>query len=541
MTHDVDAVVIGSGPNGLVAAAMLADAGWSVLVCEASPVAGGAVASAEVTAPGFTSDLYSSFHPLAAVSPPMRALGLERYGLSWSRAELAVANTLPDGGGIAVGATAGDTAQALDALHPGDGAGWLTLHERWRTVRAPLVRSLLDPFPPVRRGLSLASSVGVGELLRFARFGLLPARRLAAEHFTGEAGGLLVTGNSLHTDLGPDDAVSGIFGWLLAMLAQDVGFPTPTGGTGMLARALVARAEAAGAVVTTGQRVQRVLLRGGRAVGVQLASGEQVSAARAVVADVGAPALYLGLVGTDELPPRLRDDLTHFAYDHGVVKVDWALSGPVPWRSEVLRRSGVVHVGDSFADLGRYCLQLNDAMVPDRPWLLVGQMTTADPTRSPAGTESAWAYTHVPHPVRGDAGPDGLTGTWDERETSAFVARMEAEMELRAPGFADLVLARHVATPTSLQSADGNLVGGATNGGTAALHQQLVFRPTVGLGRSETPFAGLYLASASAHPGGGVHGAAGATAARAALSQSGWLGSLRGRAWRGAAAAARGD
>jgi phytoene dehydrogenase-like protein len=175
-----------------------------------------------------------------------------------------------------------------------------------------------------------------------------------------------------------------------------------------------------------------------------------------------------------------------------------------------------VHLGDSLDHLTEYSAQLVTGRIPARPFVLIGQMTTSDPTRSPSGTEVVWGYTHVPHRVRGDAGGD-LSGKWDERETEAFVARVEREMEMRAPGFTDGIVGRHVLTPPMLEAEDANLVNGAVNGGTAQLHQQLIFRPTVGLGRAETPIRGLFLASASAHPGGGVHGACGANAARAAL------------------------
>jgi phytoene dehydrogenase-like protein len=175
-----------------------------------------------------------------------------------------------------------------------------------------------------------------------------------------------------------------------------------------------------------------------------------------------------------------------------------------------------VHLGESLDHLTEFSAQLATGQIPARPFVLVGQLTTSDPTRSPAGTEAVWAYTHVPRRVKGDVAGD-LSGKWDERETEAFVARVERELEMRAPGFSERIVGRHVLTPAGLEAADANLVNGAVNGGTAQLHQQLIFRPTIGLGRAETPIRGLFLASASAHPGGAVHGACGANAARAAL------------------------
>jgi phytoene dehydrogenase-like protein len=236
-----------------------------------------------------------------------------------------------------------------------------------------------------------------------------------------------------------------------------------------------------------------------------------------VLADVTAPQLYLQLVGPEHLPSRLLADLRHFEWDGATVKVDWALSGPIPWRQPGVSGAGTVHVGGTLDQLSDFAHQLALRRVPAEPFLLVGQTTTADPTRSPAGTESAWGYTHVPlHPVA-DAADRGLRGDWSDPEDQArYLDRMEARMEEYAPGFRDLIIGRHVKFPGDLESADANLIGGAVAGGTASVHQQLIFRPTTGLGRPETPIEGLYLASASAHPGGGVHGAPGANAAVAA-------------------------
>ena len=188
----------------------------------------------------------------------------------------------------------------------------------------------------------------------------------------------------------------------------------------------------------------------------------------------------------------------------------------MPWASTPAYPPGTVHIADSVADMIRYFAQLAGGSIPDRPFLLLGQMTTTDPTRSPAGTESLSAYTHLPQQVRDDAGGN-LTGSWDAREAEQFADRMQAMIENYAPGFGSRVLARRILTPADLESRNANLVGGSLNGGTASLDQQLIFRPVPGLGRAETPIRGLYLASASAHPGGSVHGACGMNAARAVL------------------------
>ena len=300
-------------------------------------------------------------------------------------------------------------------------------------------------------------------------------------------------------------------------MGQQYGFPVPEGGAGQLTAALVRRLTERGGVVRCNARVQRIEVRDRRAVAVVLADGESIAAPRGVLADVGAPALYRDLVGEEHLPARVVDDLTRFQYDLATFKVDWALSGPIPWRNEGARSAGTVHLSDSMDRVTAYAADLAQDRIPAHPFVLTGQMNTADPTRSPAGTETVWAYSHVPLCVRGDAGGN-LTGVWDASESETYADRIEAEIESFAPGFRSLVTGRHLLSPPALQAHNANLVGGSLGGGTVAITQQLVFRPVPGLGRAETPVRSLYLASSSAHPGGGVHGACGANAARAAIA-----------------------
>lgn len=516
LTDGADAIVIGSGPNGLVAANALVDAGWEVLLLEAEPDIGGAVRSAEVTAPGYTTDLFSAFYPLAAASPVIRDLDLDRYGLEWLRAPTVLAHALDNGDAAVLERTPEATAAGLDQSASGDGDAWLSLFSQWERIRDPLLDALLTPFPPVAAGTRLLRVLGTAEALRLARLAATPVRRLAEETFKGDAGRLLLTGNAAHADIPPDAAGSGLFGWLLTMLGQDVGFPVPKGGAGRLAHALGARAESRGAEIRTDSPVAEVIVQGGRARGVRLVDGTVLTARRAILADVAAPALYQRLLATAPLPERLRQDIDKFQWDHATLKLNWALSGPIPWRSPRVRTAGTVHLGvdlDGFVDVSA---DLSVGRVPQRPFVLFGQMTTADPSRSPAGTESAWGYTHLP-----------WTPLVTEETANQHAERLEAAVERVAPGFGDLVVGRHLQTPRALEGADENLIHGALNGGTAALHQELFFRPTPGLGRPETPIEGLYLASASAHPGGGVHGACGWNAARVALRSEGRLGLLR--------------
>ncbi|MEU1574895.1 NAD(P)/FAD-dependent oxidoreductase [Streptomyces collinus] len=515
-----DAVVIGAGPNGLVAANVLADAGWSVEVLEEQPEPGGAVRHDRGVDPAFVNDLFSSFYPLAAASPVLAALHPEEHGLRWSHAPSVLAHPLTDGSCAVLDRNIDSTAASLDTFEPGDGAAWRRLHDVWQNLRPGLLEALFTPFPPVRATARLALRLRAAGGLRMARTLVLPVRRLGEEEFRGQGGRLLLAGNALHADLAPESAGSGGFGWLMTMLGQTYGFPVPVGGSGALTSALVRRLETLGGRVRCGQRVEHVVVRGGRAVGVRTAGGDAVPARRAVLADVSVPALYGGLLDPEHLPAQLLDDLRRFQWDFATFKVDWALDGPVPWQAEPASRAGTVHLADGMDELTRFAAQIAMRQVPDRPFLIFGQMTTSDATRSPQGTESAWAYTHIPHEIRADAADEGITGRWDTKDQELMADRVERQVERFAPGFRSLVRGRRILAPPTLEALDGNLAGGAINGGTTAMHQQLVFRPLPGTGRPETPVPGLYLASSGAHPGGGVHGAPGANAARAALRRN---------------------
>jgi phytoene dehydrogenase-like protein len=511
-----DAVVIGSGPNGLVAANMLADHGWQVAVLEEQPTAGGAVRSAEVTLPGYTSDLFSAFYPLAAASRVLRELELEKWGIRWTSSDLAVAHPQADGSCALLSRDLDETAAALDRDAPGDGEAWRDLYELWTRVGGGLIDALMTPFPPVRPGARMLAALRK-DLLRFARLGMLPVRRLGQETFSGQAGRNLLAGNALHADLTPESAGSGLYGWVLCGLGQQFGFPVPEGGSGRLSEALANRLVAGGGTVSCDRRVQGIVVRNGRAAGVRTADGEVIEARRAVLADTGAHQLYLELLPREDVPNRVIERLGHLHLDNSTIKVDWALDKPIPWAAAEAGRAGTIHIADGVDALTEVTSGLAQGRIPERPFLVLGQYSMTDPTRAPAGSEVAWAYTHVPQDVRSDVA-GSLTGKWDERELETFVARMEDEVERVAPGFKETIRARHVAGPRELERANRNLVGGAINNGTAQLHQQLVFRPIPGLGRSETPVAGVYLCSAAAHPGGGVHGGPGSNAARAAIA-----------------------
>jgi phytoene dehydrogenase-like protein len=513
-----DAVVIGAGVNGLVAANLVADAGWSVVVLEEQLTAGGAVRTDEEVADGFRHDTFSAFYPFAAASHVLRALDLGRYGLRWRHAPAVLGNPLPDGSWALLTRDRHADADRFDRAHAGDGAAWLDLVRQWDEVGPAIMSALLSPFPPVRHGVPLLARLAREPGLATARVLLSGVRSLGEERFGGEGPSVLLAGNAGHADFSPEGAGSGIFGLIMTMLGQTVGFPAPQGGAGAFTGALLHRLESRGGEVRVGVEVDSVEVESGRAVAVHTTTGERLAARRAVLADVAAPRLYGGLVDRRHLPARTRRGIEQFTWDPGTVKVDWALSGPVPWDPAPEVAPGCVHVCDSVDELTVTSAQIAAGRIPSHPFLLVGQMTTTDPTRSPAGTEALWAYSHVPQRVRGDAGPDGLTGDWEGGDAERFADRIQARIERYAPGFGSRVLARRVLSPVELERRDANLVGGAVNGGTAQLQQALVFRPVPGLGRAGTPVRGLFLASASAHPGGGVHGAPGANAARAAMA-----------------------
>jgi phytoene dehydrogenase-like protein len=527
LPREVDAVVIGAGPNGLVAANRLADAGWDTLLLEAQPEVGGAVRSDRELHPDFVSDTFSAFYPLGYASRVIKELHLEEHGLHWRNAPAVLGHSRGDGSWITLHRDLDITAQLLDDEHPGDGAAWRALVDQWRKIGPSLVDALVTPFPPVRPALRAMINLPRVGGLSFVRQLLAPAGAALEPNFGGQAVRLLLTGNALHADIPLDGAGSGFLGLLLIMLGQTVGYPVPEGGAGRLAEAMRDRFTARGGEVVCDAEVTKINIEHGRAAGVQV-HDQLVRVRRAVLADVAAEHLYGRLVTFEELHPRVRAQMAGFRRDPATFKVDWALSAPVPWGTPPPYPPGTVHIADSYEELVISFAQLSAGSIPERPFLLIGQMTTSDPTRSPEGTESMWAYTHVPSRVLDDAGGN-LTGSWDAEEAERFADRMQDRIEQRAPGFSERIIARRVLTPLDMERRNASLVGGSLNGGTTALDQQVIFRPIPGLGRANTPIRGLYLASSSAHPGGAVHGACGMNAARAALASARFTPRISGR------------
>ncbi len=497
------AIVVGSGPNGLAAAITLAEAGREVTVLEAADRIGGAVATEELTLPGFHHDTFSAVYPAAAASPVFAAMPLKRFGLRWVHPGRCYAHPLPDGRAVALSRDLDETAASLDALHPGDGEAWkafagpyLTNFEAWR-------RTMLSGFPPIEGPLRMLSAHGLGGTLDFARLLLMPAEGLAHRMFGAGGSRAWLYGSAMHGDAPPASGGSAITAAHLNLMGHAVGWPSPKGGAARLADALVGYLESLGGTVRANAPVTRVHVKRGRVTGVEVAGSERVPATL-VVADV-TPAGLLRLAG-GALGSKYATEMRGYRRGAATLKVDWALSAPIPWEAPEAREAGTVHVGGTEEEV-LAALAPSGGGLHEKPFMLLGQQSIADPTRAPAGQHTAWAYTHGPQET-----------DW-AGETDRHVERMEAQIERFAPGFRDAILARHVLGPADLERRNANLDGGDVGAGSYSL-DQVVFRPVPSLSPYRTPVRGLYIGSASTFPGGAVHGVPGFSAARTALREA---------------------
>ncbi len=497
----LDAVVIGSGPNGLTAAAKLARSGWKVLVLEAQDRAGGAAATLNLTEPGFEHDVGAAFFPFGPISPAFLDLDLAGAGLRFAFAPVDSAHPAAPGSDGSCGVLARDTERMARELGA-DGGAWRKL-ARWRARMGDqkFAALTLGALPLVKPALAL----GFGSLVRLG-LAELHSSGSFAERFRTPAAQRIVPQLSLHADVGPDDPAGAPIGLVLALSALSAGFPVAVGGTGAITTALFRRLGEAGGTLRLSQRVAKVLVRDGAAVGVRTVGGETIEA-RAVLADTSAQALCLDLVGEEQLPRRLVEAMRDFQHGWGTFKVDWALDGPVPWSAPAAREAAVVHLGGDIPELRAFTAQVRRGELPEHPYLVLGQQSLCDPSRAPPGKHTLWGYSHVPSAV-----PGGWAG---QRES--FADRVDAEIEALAPGFKKLVRARTVCTPPVLEAWNENLVGGDLGGGSAQLHNQFFWRPAFPYFNYRFGLRGLYLCSASAHPGAGVHGACGWNAANVAL------------------------
>lgn len=463
-----DAVVIGSGPNGLSAAIVLAQAGLSVLVVEGAHTIGGGTRSAELTLPGFLHDVCSAVHPMAAGSPFLRTLPLEQHGLEWINPPAAFAHPFDDGTAVTVKRSIASTADQLGAGADEYLKLMVPLVEDWLDLEWPLLGSLGFPKDPLA-------------LARFGVTALCSASRFSRKTFSTEKARAVFAGIAAHSVLPMERIPSASFGLVLGATAHAFGWPFPRGGAQKIADSLASYFRSLGGEIVTETKVQRI---------------DQLPPSRVVLCDVS-PKQLLQLAG-HRFSDTFRRLLARYTYGPGACKIDWALDGPIPWTDPACSTAGTVHLGASLEEIETSERAPWKGSVSEKPFVLLAQPTLFDPTRAPTGKHIAWAYCHV------------LNGS-----TIDVSDRIERQVERFAPGFGKLILKRHVATAANLELHNPNLIGGDFSGGSAQL-DQLFARPT--WRRHRTPDRNLYLCSASTPPGGGVHGMCGYWAAHAALS-----------------------
>jgi len=471
--RDPDAVVLGSGPNGLAAALTLARAGLAVDVIEGAPTPGGGCRTEELTLPGFRHDICSAVHPLAAASPFFLGTDLAARGVRLLTPKVSFAHPL-DGG--RAGALRGSVAETAAGLGQ-DATVYLKL-------MSPLVRDAGSIVPTVLAPLRSVPNRPIS-MSRFGLAGLMSASRLAARFETDE-GRALLAGAAGHSMMPLGAPLTAAFGLLLMLLGHSAGWPVVEGGSSAITDALVAELISLGGQVSTGCWVSRL---------------EDLPQARVVLLDV-TPRQFLGLAA-GRLPARYASALGRFRYGPGVCKVDWAIDGPVPWQARACLQAGTVHVGGTLAEVARSESQVAAGRPPDLPFCLVAQPGVVDQSRAPAGKQTLWGYCHVPPGCPVD-----------------MADRIEAQIERFASGFRDLILARAVRTAAEMERHNPNYVGGDVSCGAGTL-RQTIFRPTTQWNPYRTPLRGVYLCSASTPPGGGVHGMCGSWAARTALADLG--------------------
>ncbi len=466
------AVVVGSGPNGLMAAITLARAGWHVVVYEAAPDAGGGLRSAALTVPGAVHDVCSAIHPLAVGSPAFREIAddLAAHGLEWVHPEVPVVHPLDGGRAGVVHRSVADTVAGLG----GDGSAYRRLFGPLVDAGFALTDGLLSPLTiPPKHPVALA---------RFGAVGVLPAHAVARRGFDTDEARAVFAGLAGHSILSLKAPVTAGYALMLGVLAHVVGWPLARGGSQQIADALVAVLRDLGGHVECDRRIESLA---------------ELPAADAVLLDV-TPRQVLAIAG-DILPQRYARRLGKFRYGAGVFKLDWALDGPIPWTNPDCGRAATIHVGGTLDEITFAEGEVQAGRHAERPFVLLAQQSVFDPTRAPAGTHTAWAYCHVPN-----------------GSTIDMTDRIEAQVERFAPGFRDRIVDRHAMNTAAMHAHDANYVGGDINGGVGDL-RQFVARPTLGLRPWKTPVDGLYLCSSSTPPGGGVHGMCGWHAAREVL------------------------
>ncbi|MEY2476227.1 MAG: hypothetical protein QOG87_1542 [Actinomycetota bacterium] len=467
-----DAVIVGSGPNGLGAAATLAQAGKSVLVLEAQDQIGGGTRTVEATLPGFHHDHCSAIHPLGAASPLFRDLRLEEHGLEWLYPEVQMAHPLDDGSAAALYRSVDRTAETMGVDERRWRKRFAPFDKHWdvvsETALTPILRLPRHPLFMARLGL----------------MGALPVTTLGRRLFKGEQARVALGGFAAHAILPLDRPFTSAAAIVFNAAGHRVGMPVAKGGSQSIANALASYITAHGGEIRTGSPV---------------VSMADVPPARAVLFDL-TPRQILAIAG-DRLKPRVRRAFKRYKYGNGSFKIDYALSEPLPWKADACRQASTVHLGSPIDEIARSERDVWEGKHPDRPFVLVGQQSIVDPSRAPEGKQTLWAYCHVPH-----------------GSTVDMTDRIEAQIERYAPGFRDTIIARTVTPPAELERFNANIIGGDIAGGSAA-GKQLLLRPRVAL----NPYRmadDLYICSQSAPPGPGVHAMCGYFAARSALRHS---------------------
>ena len=452
-------------------------------------------------------DLFSAFYGLLHFSPVFRELELYRR-VRWASFELPAAAMVAPGRSAAVRTDPALTAAALDQIKGEDGPAWTELYRWWTTVGRRFLNVILNPIPSVVPTARFLTAAGVRGTIDTTRMSLAPTAVVARERFASEEARALFAAGISHSDVSVSDPASTPGAMALAMVAQSHNMPVPVGGAGRLAEGLAGAVTEAGGNILTGHEATRVVVEGKRAVGVETAAGLSLRARRAVLADAGPARLFLGMVGAEHLPSSFVGGVQRFRYGSGIFKLDLALDGPAAWDGADLGKCGVVHVTGDLDSMALTAAEVGAGELPTAPMLVVGQPAVADPTRAPDGGHTIWIETHVP--------PRPNDGPWSQL-CDRFLERVLDRLEAHAPGLRSRIVGHAVHTPPDLEAANPNLVGGDLGAGSMALDQQLVFRPVPGWFRYSTPVRGLYLCSASVHPGPGVHGMVGRNCARRVL------------------------
>ena len=523
-TGSYDAIVIGGGHNGLVAAIKLARAGCSVLVLEQAERLGGAVMSAEITLPGFVHDLYSTNQNTFRGGQVYRELGpeLERHGLRYASTDKPFANAFPGGRALKVYQHPDRTLAGLRDHDPGDAAGWQELQglfDRFSPTILELYGSTLPSAKAVKAIGRALRRLGTRDALRLAQLLLSSTRELGDVYMSSPEAKVLLATWGMHPDFGPDVSAGAMFPFVEVFSDAAVGMSIVEGGASRMIDALAAVLADYGGEIRTGAAVRRIVTDGSRATGVEVASGERIGASRAVVASVTPSALYNGMLDGTAVPQAVRTAAARYRFGPGTMMIHLALRAPPSWAAGGdLGEFAYVHIAPYVSDLAETYTAAVNGLLPKSPLLVVGQSSAVDPTRAPQGQAVLWIQVRAqPAEIRGDAAGDITARDWADA-AEPYADRVIAKLSEYAPGIEDLILKRVVLTPRDLEAHDPNLVGGDSVAGSHHLTQNFIFRPIAGYSNYRTPIDGLFMTGAATWPGGGVTGVPGHLAADAVLS-----------------------